>query len=140
MAALTLAPAQVSGLTALPLKANKKASFSSQTKLAVSKARTTCVADAFPFIAGSTAAALVIGRFGVNAYHKNSLKRAGLPVQNGVPHADAGDSRAQEVALFTKTNDPDGFTLADVLGWGALGHAVGFALLAIANNGYYPQF
>ncbi|CAI6000682.1 unnamed protein product [Closterium sp. NIES-64] len=55
---------------------------------------------------------------------------------NGVSHAAAGSSGAQESELFTKTNDPAGFTLADTLGWGALGHAFGFALLAVANNGY----
>lgn len=140
MAALTMAPAQVCGALALPCKSAKKSAFASKTQLAVSKARTVCLADPFPYIAGSTAALLALGRFGFNSYHKNSLKKAGLPVQNGVTHSAAGDSRALEVDLFTKTNDPEGFTLADVLGWGALGHAVGFALLAIANNGYNPQF
>lgn len=68
------------------------------------------------------------------------VSRQGLPVQNGVTHFDAGDSRAQEVTSFLKTNDPAGFTIVDVLAWGALGHAVGFFILATINNGYNPQF
>lgn len=68
------------------------------------------------------------------------VSRQGLPEQNGVTHFDAGDSRAQEVQSLLKTNDPAGFTLVDVLAWGALGHAIGFFVLATANNGYTPQF
>lgn len=68
------------------------------------------------------------------------VSRQGLPEQNGVTHFEAGDSRAQEVVSMLKTNDPAGFTLVDVLAWGALGHAVGFFVLATANNGYTPQF
>jgi photosystem I reaction center subunit V len=39
-----------------------------------------------------------------------------------------------------KTNDPAGFTIVDVLAWGALGHAIAFFILATANNGYEPTF
>lgn len=35
-----------------------------------------------------------------------------------------------------KTNDPAGFNLIDVFGWGALGHAFGYASLAINS---FPQ-
>ncbi|KAL3681419.1 hypothetical protein R1sor_024375 [Riccia sorocarpa] len=49
-------------------------------------------------------------------------------------------SRAQEVSSLLKTNDPAGFTLVDVLAWGALGHAIGFFILATSSNGYDPTF
>ncbi|CAI5488727.1 unnamed protein product [Closterium sp. Naga37s-1] len=133
----SLSVSQFSGLKALPQKA---VSLKTKTSFAVSKARTTCAIDPAPVICGATALLLAAGRFGFNDYHKNSLKRAGLPVQNGVSHAAAGDSGAAEAELFTKTNDPAGFTLADTLAWGALGHAFGFALLAVANNGYQWGF
>lgn len=68
------------------------------------------------------------------------VARQGLPEQNGVTHFEAGDSRAQEVTSLMKTNDPAGFTLVDVLAWGALGHAIGFFILATSNNGYEPRF
>jgi photosystem I reaction center subunit V len=68
------------------------------------------------------------------------VSKQGLPEQNGVTHFEAGDSRAQEVVGMLKTNDPAGFTLVDVLAWGALGHAIGFFILATANNGYTPTF
>ena len=68
------------------------------------------------------------------------MARQGLPVQNGVTHAEAGDARAMEVSSIMKTNDPAGFNIVDVLAWGALGHAVGYAILAISSNGYNPQF
>lgn len=55
-------------------------------------------------------------------------------------HAEAGDSRAAENEGLLKTNDPAGFTIVDVLGWGALGHAIGFFILAAASNGYNPTF
>jgi photosystem I subunit V len=32
-----------------------------------------------------------------------------------------------------KTGDPAGFNLVDVLAWGSLGHAVGFAALALKS-------
>ena len=36
--------------------------------------------------------------------------------------------------MFTKSNDPAGFCLTDVMAWGALGHALGFAILASGGN------
>eukprot|EP00897_Mesotaenium_endlicherianum_P006179 jgi/Mesen1/558/ME000105S10736 len=60
--------------------------------------------------------------------------------QNGVTHFDAGDSRAQEVEGILKTNDPAGFTIVDTLAWGAIGHAIGFFIVATAFNGYEPKF
>lgn len=56
-----------------------------------------------------------------------------MPKQNGVTHFDAGDRLAEEVTFFTKTNDPAGFSLVDVMAWGALGHAAGFYILATSS-------
>ena len=126
--------ALVSDFKFAPLK--QTSSLKSKVAVVACKPRVTAAVEAFPIIVGSTFGMLAAGRFGFNSYVKNSQKKQGLPVQNGVTHAEAGDSTAVEVDLFTKTNDPEGFTLADVLGWGALGHAIGFGLLAIANNGY----
>lgn len=49
-------------------------------------------------VAGSTIAALALGRFVFLPYHRASLAKAGLPTQNGQTHAAAGDSRAEEVS------------------------------------------
>ncbi|GBG78846.1 hypothetical protein CBR_g28070 [Chara braunii] len=107
-------------------------------QLAVSS-RTTCVNPSI-VISGSTAALLFLGRFVFLPFHRASLAKAGLPTQNGQTHFEAGDTRAQENEGFMKTNDPAGFTLVDVLSWGALGHVVAFFILATASNGYDPQF
>ena len=37
-----------------------------------------------------------------------------------------------------KTNDPAGFTLVDVMAWGALGHAAAFYLLATSSLSKAP--
>jgi len=60
--------------------------------------------------------------------------KAGLPMQNGVTHAAAGDIRAQEAAGVLKSGDPAGFNLVDVFAWGSIGHALGFAALASASS------
>lgn len=101
--------------------------------------RTTC-ADTAIIVSVSTASLLFLGRFVFLPFQRAQVAKAGLPVQNGVTHYEAGDSRAQEVQSLLKTNDPAGFTLVDVLAWGALGHAVAFFILATATNGYEPQF
>lgn len=126
--------ALVSEFKAAPLK--QTSCLKSKTAVVACKPRVSCVVEAFPVITISTALMLGAGRFGFNTYAKNSAAKQGQGVQNGKTHAEAGDERAVEVDLFTKTNDPEGFTLTDVLGWGALGHSLGFAILAIANNGY----
>lgn len=77
---------------------------------------------------------LALGRWGFLKYQRTSVENAGLPVQNGVTHADAGDVRAQEASFLTATNDPAGFTLIDVLAWGSIGHIVGFILLATNDS------
>lgn len=51
--------------------------------------------------------------------------------QDGKTYVDAGDERAEE-QMFT-TGDPAGFTIIDVLAWGSLGHALGYAALASSS-------
>lgn len=48
------------------------------------------------------------------------------------------DNLQQEASFITTTNDPAGFTLVDTLAWGALGHALGFAILAASSSGTIP--
>lgn len=115
-------------------------SFESQTAITKSASRTTCYANPGLVISLSTGALLFLGRFVFLPFQRDNVSKQGLPEQNGVTHYEAGDSRAQEVVGVLKTNDPAGFTLVDVLAWGALGHAIGFFILATANNGYDPQF
>jgi len=105
-----------------------------------SAARTTCAANTALTISLSTGALLFLGRFVFLPFQRDNVARQGLPEQNGVTHFEAGDSRAQEVTSLMKTNDPAGFTIVDVLAWGALGHAIGFFILATSNNGYEPTF
>ncbi|KAL2620505.1 hypothetical protein R1flu_000710 [Riccia fluitans] len=114
-------------------------SWEAQTKFARGNARTVC-ADTALVISLSTGALLFLGRFVLLPFQRKQVAQAGLPRQNGVTHFDAGDSRAEEVSSLLKTNDPAGFTLIDVLAWGALGHAVGFFILATSTNGYDPTF
>ena len=66
------------------------------------------------------------------------VAKAGLPVQNGMVYAKAGDIRAEEAAGVLKTGDPSGFNLVDVMAWGSLGHAAGFALLALQSSDCLP--
>jgi len=75
-------------------------------------------------------ACLSLGRWGFLSFQRRSVEKAGLPVQNGQTHSDAGDYRAQEVTFLTATNDPAGFSLIDVLAWGSIGHCLGFIILA----------
>lgn len=119
---------------------SRSSSFASKTAIAKSSGKVTCEANTALTITLSTGALLFLGRFVFLPFQRDNVSRQGLPVQNGVTHFDAGDSRAQEVTSFLKTNDPAGFTIVDVLAWGALGHAVGFFILATINNGYNPQF
>ena len=94
-------------------------------------------------------------------FQRDNAKRQGLPVQNGVPHAEAGDKLSEEASFLKNSNDPagedascycwscsvhvllllkvlmlscaSGFNLIDVFAWGAIGHALGYAALAIIS-------
>ena len=131
-------PAQFSGLKPLSLKSS--ATLRGKTSFAVVKSRTRADLATSPVIIASTASLLFLGRFVFLPFQRDNVARQGLPVQNGVTHAQAGDDRAIQVEGMLKTNDPSGFNIVDVLAWGSLGHAIGYAILAIGSNGYNPQF
>mmetsp|Transcript_10109 Transcript_10109/g.24092 ORF Transcript_10109/g.24092 Transcript_10109/m.24092 type:complete len:131 (+) Transcript_10109:127-519(+) len=84
-------------------------------------------------ISGCNAAMLALGRFAFLPYTKKQQEKAGLPVQNGKTHFEAGDIRAEEASFITRAGgDPAGFTIIDVLAWGSLGHVLGFLALALS--------
>eukprot|EP00884_Botryococcus_braunii_P003870 jgi/Botrbrau1/13484/Bobra.0082s0080.1 len=100
---------------------------------------TQAISDVNLVIGGSTVAALALGRFVFLPFQRKAAEKAGLPLQNGITHAEAGDRLAEEASFALKTNDPAGFNIVDVLAWGALGHAAGYFLLA-ANSLYGAGF
>jgi photosystem I subunit V len=122
------------------LKSSRLQSFSSRTAVARSVAKTTCSLDTPLVISLSTGALLFLGRFVFLPFQRDTVARQGLPEQNGQTHYEAGDDRAQEVVSLLNTNDPAGFTIVDVLAWGALGHAIAFFILATGTSGYDPTF
>ncbi|CAK9228404.1 unnamed protein product [Sphagnum troendelagicum] len=122
------------------LKSSRLQSFSSRTAVGRSVAKTTCSLDTPLVISLSTGALLFLGRFVFLPFQRDNVARQGLPEQNGQTHYEAGDDRAQEVVSLLSTNDPAGFTIVDVLAWGALGHAIAFFILATGTNGYDPTF
>eukprot|EP00850_Spirogloea_muscicola_P013052 SM000087S23334 [mRNA] locus=s87:30638:31592:- [translate_table: standard] len=107
---------------------------------AACRPRTVAALEAFPVITATTATVLALGRFVFLPIQRSWVSKHGLPTQNGVTHFDAGDERAAEVGSMLKTNDPAGFTVVDVLAWGAIGHAIAFFILATASNTYEPKF
>jgi photosystem I subunit V len=85
-------------------------------------------------ISAANAVMLGLGRFVVLPYQRAQVAKAGLPMQNGTTHEAAGDRLAQEGSFLMATNDPAGFNLIDVMAWGSLGHALGFAACAANLN------
>ncbi|KAF5197478.1 photosystem I reaction center subunit V protein [Thalictrum thalictroides] len=88
----------------------------------------------------STGLSLFLGRFVFFGFQRENVAKQGLPVQNGVTHFEAGDTRAKEYVSLLKSNDPVGFNIVDVLAWGSLGHIVAYYILATSSNGYDPKF
>eukprot|EP00238_Polyblepharides_amylifera_P000374 CAMPEP_0196574240 /NCGR_PEP_ID=MMETSP1081-20130531/3990_1 /TAXON_ID=36882 /ORGANISM="Pyramimonas amylifera, Strain CCMP720" /LENGTH=109 /DNA_ID=CAMNT_0041892205 /DNA_START=127 /DNA_END=453 /DNA_ORIENTATION=+ len=78
---------------------------------------TKAVSDVTTTICVCNAAMLAIGRFVAMPYQRAQVAKAGLPVQNGVAHEEAGDSYAKEASFLQSTNDPAGFNLIDVMAW-----------------------
>jgi photosystem I subunit V len=56
---------------------------------------TRAISDVNIVIGGSTVAALALGRFVFLPFQRKAAEKAGLPTQNGVTHAEAGDRLAQ---------------------------------------------
>lgn len=99
---------------------------------------TKAISDVNLVVGGATVASLALGRFVFLPFHRASLAKAGMPKQNGQTHMQAGDRLAEEVTFFTNTNDPAGFSLVDVMAWGALGHAAAFYILATSSLAKSP--
>ncbi|DBA86127.1 TPA: hypothetical protein ACH3X1_005642 [Trebouxia sp. C0004] len=94
---------------------------------------TRALSDTNLIISGATAVSLALGRFVFLDFQRDNANRQGLPVQNGVPYAEAGDKLSEEASFLKGTNDPAGFNLIDVFAWGAIGHVLGYAALAIIS-------
>jgi photosystem I subunit V len=99
---------------------------------------TKAISDVNLVVGGATIASLALGRFVFLPFHRASLAKAGLPKQNDKTHEEAGDRLSSEVTFFTSTNDPAGFSLVDVMAWGALGHAAAFYILATSSLSSNP--
>eukprot|EP00195_Chlamydomonas_chlamydogama_P011362 CAMPEP_0202900436 /NCGR_PEP_ID=MMETSP1392-20130828/11630_1 /ASSEMBLY_ACC=CAM_ASM_000868 /TAXON_ID=225041 /ORGANISM="Chlamydomonas chlamydogama, Strain SAG 11-48b" /LENGTH=136 /DNA_ID=CAMNT_0049586819 /DNA_START=68 /DNA_END=478 /DNA_ORIENTATION=+ len=86
-----------------------------------------------PFIiSASTAAFLSIGRFVFLPYQRREANFDATvgPKTTGTTFFD---DLQKDASFTTSSKDPAGFTIIDVFGWGALGHAVGYAILAISS-------
>ena len=121
----------LSALTSLDTNSKVKSQTRSNTRGA--KVQTKAFSDVNVTISAANALMLSLGRFAFMPYQRAQMEKAGLPEQNGETHFAAGDVKAEEASFLNTTNDPAGFTLIDVMAWGSLGHALGFAALAIGS-------
>ena len=69
---------------------------------------TRALSDTNLIISGATAVSLALGRFVFLDFQRDNAKRQGLPEQNGVKYADAGDKLSEEATFLQTTNDPAG--------------------------------
>ena len=69
---------------------------------------TRALSDTNLVISGATGLSLALGRFVFLDFQRDNARRQGLPVQNGVPHAEAGDKLSEEASFLKNTNDPAG--------------------------------
>ena len=69
---------------------------------------TRALSDTNLIISGATAVSLALGRFVFLDFQRDNARRQGLPVQNGVPHSEAGDKLSEEASFLKGTNDPAG--------------------------------
>lgn len=90
-------------------------------------------------VSASTAGFLSLGRFVFLPYQRREANFDATipPKTTGTSYFD----NLSKPATFTlSTNDPSGFNLIDLFGWGALGHAFGFLVLAISSLHNYGDF
>ncbi|PNH10631.1 Photosystem I reaction center subunit V, chloroplastic [Tetrabaena socialis] len=80
-------------------------------------------------ISASTAISLAMGRFVFLPYQRreSNFQASVGPKTDGSTYFDD----LQKTSTVFSTNDPAGFNIIDVFGWGALGHVVAFAILAV---------
>ena len=69
---------------------------------------TRALSDTNLIISGATGVSLALGRFVFLDFQRDNARRQGLPVQNGVPYAEAGDKLSEEASFLKGTNDPAG--------------------------------
>jgi photosystem I subunit V len=81
---------------------------------------------------------LAVGRFAFLPMHRRDLEKSVAVSGPKTTGSTYFDSLQQEASFVTTTNDPAGFTIIDTLAWGALGHALGFAILASVSSGVIP--
>eukprot|EP00798_Chlamydomonas_sp_ICE-L_P027168 gene27168-2408_t len=84
-------------------------------------------------ISASTASMLAVGRFVFLPYQRRTQNDAVVTAGAKNDGSKYFDNLQKDASFITTTNDPDGFNLIDVFGWGSLGHAIGFAILAISS-------
>ncbi|WIA37126.1 hypothetical protein OEZ86_014089 [Tetradesmus obliquus] len=89
-------------------------------------------------VCSGTAIMLALGRFAFMPLHRRDLQRSATAAGPKTTGSTYFDSLQQEASFITSTNDPAGFTLIDTMAWGALGHALGFAILAATSSGVIP--
>jgi len=121
-----------------------RVSLRAPAKVAAARpSRATCLvprATVEPYLAVSagTAVMLAVGRFAFLPMHRRDLERSAATAGPKTTGGTYFDSLQQEASFITTTNDPAGFTIVDTLAWGALGHALGFAILAATSSGVIP--
>jgi photosystem I subunit V len=83
-------------------------------------------------VSGATGLMLSAGRFAFLPFQRKTQEKAMLvtPKTTGTSWSD---NLSKDATFVMKSGDPSGFNLIDVMGWGALGHAVGFAALGVAS-------
>ena len=69
---------------------------------------TRALSDTNLIISGATAVSLALGRFVFLDFQRDNANRQGLPVQNDVIYAEAGDKLSEEASFLKGTNDPAG--------------------------------
>lgn len=120
----------------------QKASLRAPAKVATRPARKTVTTKALvsPYVAVSagTAAMLAVGRLAFLPFQRRTNSSAATVSGPKTTGDTYFDSLQQDASFITTTNDPAGFTIIDTLAWGALGHALGFAILAASSSGTVP--
>jgi photosystem I subunit V len=89
-------------------------------------------------VSASTAIMLAVGRLAFLPQQRRGVEKSAAVAGPKTTGSTYFDSLQTEASFITTTNDPAGFTLVDTLAWGALGHALGFAILAASSSGVIP--
>ncbi|GAX76835.1 hypothetical protein CEUSTIGMA_g4281.t1 [Chlamydomonas eustigma] len=98
----------------------------------ISVVRTKAALDPTLIVSASTAAFLSVGRFVFLPYQR---READLEIKLGPKTTGTTffDDLQKPASFVLTSKDPSGFNLIDVFGWGALGHAFAFFILATSS-------